>query len=187
MKNKLYNVIFPIWFLILFPTTWLLAFPANFVIDSLVLVLAMFVFKIENKKKVYCSSIIKVWLLGFCADIIGSMLLLVTQFFPSDGIFLAITQAAVWNPFSNRIGFCYIVMAVLIAMLAIYFFNVKFSFRKAGLEEKVIKKIAMVLAIVTAPYFFFYPSSRIYDNDVKIGSKMGEQEETIICEYIDLE
>lgn len=187
MKNKLYNVIFPIWFLILFPTTWLLAFPANFVIDSLVLVIAMFVLKIENKKKVYYSSIIKIWLLGFCADIIGSMLLLVTQFFPSDGIFADITKAAIWNPFSNCVGFCYIVIALLLSMLAIYILNLKFSFRKTDLDEKKIKRIAMILAIVTAPYFFFYPSSRIYDNEEKLGAKIGKQEETIICEYIDLE
>ena len=57
MKNiKLYNVRFPFWMLMLFPTTWLVVIPGNFVIDSLVLIAAMFAVKLASKKDFWKSS-----------------------------------------------------------------------------------------------------------------------------------
>ena len=38
---KLYNVIFPIWFLWLVPITWIVVLPANFIIDLAVIVLTL--------------------------------------------------------------------------------------------------------------------------------------------------
>ena len=37
-KGKLYNVLFPMWMLILFPTTWLIILPGNFLIDSMAVI-----------------------------------------------------------------------------------------------------------------------------------------------------
>ena len=37
---KLYNILFPIWLLILMPTAWIAVLPVNFIVDSLVLVIA---------------------------------------------------------------------------------------------------------------------------------------------------
>ena len=49
MKNiKLYNVFFPIWFLLLFPVTWIIAMPVNFVIDSIVILLSLKFLKIDD-------------------------------------------------------------------------------------------------------------------------------------------
>ena len=56
---KLYNVIFPFWMLILFPYFWLVIFPVNFIIDSLVLLVAMFALKIQDKKAYYKKHIVK--------------------------------------------------------------------------------------------------------------------------------
>ena len=45
---RCYNVIFPIWFLLLFPVAWLYALPANFIIDSIVLLLALHMLKLDE-------------------------------------------------------------------------------------------------------------------------------------------
>ena len=37
----LYNVLFPIWMILLFPQMWLIVLPGNFLIDSLVLLASM--------------------------------------------------------------------------------------------------------------------------------------------------
>ena len=42
---KLYNVIFPIWMLILIPPLWLVVLPGNFLIDLLVLYISMRILK----------------------------------------------------------------------------------------------------------------------------------------------
>ena len=50
---RCYNVIFPVWFLILFPLAWLYAMPANFIIDSIVLLLALKMLHIAEIGKIY--------------------------------------------------------------------------------------------------------------------------------------
>ena len=62
MKNfKLYNVFFPIWFLLLIPITWLIAIPINFVVDSIVILLSLKVLKIDDSFKKYKKVIFKVF------------------------------------------------------------------------------------------------------------------------------
>ena len=58
MKNlkkdeKLYNVLFPLWMLMLFPQVWLIVLPGNFIIDSAVLLLTLLILKVGEKKKRY--------------------------------------------------------------------------------------------------------------------------------------
>ena len=59
---KFYNMIFPVWILMIFPLTWIIVIPGNFIIDSLVLLLGMYFLKIENKKQLYMKTIIPIFL-----------------------------------------------------------------------------------------------------------------------------
>ena len=38
-STKLYNILFPIWMLVMVPSIWLIALPVNFVVDSVVLLI----------------------------------------------------------------------------------------------------------------------------------------------------
>ena len=73
---RLYNVIFPFWMLILFPYFWLVIFPANFILDSLVLLAAMFALKIQDKKAYYKKHIVKIFSFGMLSDVIGALYML---------------------------------------------------------------------------------------------------------------
>lgn len=161
-EKRLYNVMFPIWFMLIMPVTWLVALPINFIVDSVVLWIAMKVMKLEDKKQIYKKSIVKIWLFGFLADIIGALILLTNQLVPSSSTFYQITKAVTWNPFENIIGVLFVAFAVLIAGICIYLFNSKVSFHHVDLEEKKKKRLSLVLAIVTAPYLFFFPTSLLY-------------------------
>ncbi|MDO4283626.1 MAG: hypothetical protein Q4D02_08335 [Clostridia bacterium] len=185
MKNKLFNVIFPLWFLLMFPSTWLLVLPANFFVDSIVFLCALKLLDISHIKEIYKKCILKIWLIGFLSDIVGSAVLFTTQFFPSNGIWEDITEAVIANPFSNVFGFIFVLIAFLVSAFLIYFINNKFTFKKCDLENKIKVKIAVILAVFTAPYFFFYPSSSSFYN-VK-NYELNTNDEHIICEYIDLE
>ena len=47
---RLYNLLFPIWMFFIWPSVlWLILLPANFVIDSVVLLLAMYALRLENR------------------------------------------------------------------------------------------------------------------------------------------
>ncbi|MBM6861976.1 hypothetical protein H9X78_16220, partial [Clostridium saudiense] len=73
---KLNNVIFPIWMMWIFPPLALLALVSNFVIDSIVILAAFAIFKLASSTglsigQLYKKSILKVWVFGFLADIVG--------------------------------------------------------------------------------------------------------------------
>lgn len=78
---KLYDLIFPIWILVCFPPVIFITLIGNFVIDSLIIIVCFFVFKLANiqnsLKTFYKKSISKVWQFGLLADIIGAAILFV--------------------------------------------------------------------------------------------------------------
>lgn len=185
MKNKLFNVIFPIWFLIIFPTTWLIVLSGNFVIDSLVFLIALKILKVSNIKEMYKKCILKIWIVGFIADIIGSLVLLITQFLPFNGIFNDIVSAIALNPFNNVAGFLVVLFAFLVSTFLIYVINYKYSLKRVDISDKLKVKIAVILAVFTAPYFFFLPTNTALYNSKNYNEKILD--EHIICEYVELD
>ena len=149
MKNKetkLYNILFPIWFIILIPMSWLVILPGNFIIDSLVLLLTMKAIGIVGRKEMYKKTILKIWLFGFISDIIGAAFLFVTIM----GFELALPGE----------DYLYLTIAVLISAVFIFIFNYKVSFK--GYDRATRFKMALSFAIFTAPYTFLIPLDWIY-------------------------
>ncbi len=162
-KEKLYNVIFPIWLMVLIPPIILIVIPANFIIDSLVLLLGLKILNITDKFKNYKKCILKVWIFGFLADIIGSLLLFATQFlgfssFLSDNLI----EPLMWNPFSNLLALLYAIIVIVLCGFLIYKVNYRFSFKKTDLNDTQKRFVSLLLALITAPYLFLLPTSLFY-------------------------
>lgn len=160
MKNqRLYNVFFPIWMLILFPQMWLVTVPANFIIDSLVILLGAHYVVRGRAREIWKKSILKVFIFGFLSDFVGSGFLF-------GGLYLASFSE---NPFLNSIfentvngpesigGFFGLLAAAVISAVCIYFADYKISFKNLDIEDAQKKKLALIMAIATAPYTFFVP------------------------------
>lgn len=142
---RLYNVLFPLWMLLMFPVTWLFVLPGNFIIDSAVLLISMKVLKICEKKQFYKSNILKIFCIGILSDVAGSlyMLLMVMLEFGS--------MADEW----------YItVPGMLISAISIFVLNYYITFKKC--EKKTRLCLSLIFAIMTAPYTFLVPSSWLY-------------------------
>lgn len=169
-KNvKLYNIIFPIWLLWLIPTTWIVVLPANFIIDLLLVVLTLKYLKVENIKPIAKSIIFKVWIFGFLADFIGTFLMLLSNIIDFDyntpigeWWYNNITNAVSYNPFTSIYAILWVTVCVVITAILIYIFNYRLVLRKSGLEDSQKKKLALSLAIFTAPYTFFIPTAWFY-------------------------
>lgn len=145
-KTKLFNLLFPIWLLGLFPLMWLIIIPGNFIIDSLVLIVCLFILKINSKKEFYKKNILKIYLFGMLSDFIGAGLIALLFFVfklgtRGDELYLTIPS-------------------VIITGLLIYIFNYKISFKNC--EPKIRKTLSLIFAIVTAPYTFMIPINWIY-------------------------
>ena len=143
--TRLYNVIFPFWMLILLPATWFIAIPANFAIDSIVLAISMYALKMADKKNIYKKCIVKVFLFGFLADIIGAGLLLLALYFN-------------WSTMGDELYLT--IPALIISGVLIFVFDYFFSFKKISNQNRF--KLALTFAITTAPYTFLIPTEWMY-------------------------
>lgn len=145
-ETRLYNVLFPFWMILLFPQVWLIVLPGNFIIDSLVLIISMLILKIEDKKQWYKKYIVKIFVFGLLADIIGSAYMLLMMLGFEIGMMGD-------EPYIT-------VPALIISAVMIFVFNYCITFRKV--DKKLRLKLSLTFAIVTAPYTFLVPSSWLY-------------------------
>lgn len=143
---RLYNVLFPLWMLLLFPQMWLIVLPGNFLIDSMVLLAAMFVLRLAGKGKFYKRHILKIYCFGLVSDVIGAGWMLLLAFGLSLGQF-----GDEWY---------LTVPALLISAACIYAFNYAATFRQ--LDKRTRLCLSLIFAVVTAPYTFLVPSSWLY-------------------------
>lgn len=163
-KVKLYNIIFPIWFLMFFPPVILLTLIGNFVIDSLVIVICFFIFGLAQRQHellaFYKKTILKVWLFGFLADFIGAVILFLTQM---PGTVKAEWVAAIcYDPFSQAAAVVIILFAMLVSALFIFLFNYRISLKKQITDVSLRVKIALAIAIITMPWTFLLPTKWFY-------------------------
>ena len=70
-QTRLYNVILPIWILILFPQLLVFVIPGNLLVDCAVLFFTLLALKHTQKGAVVKQLWWKFWLLGFAADAVG--------------------------------------------------------------------------------------------------------------------
>ena len=158
-QTKLYNVILPIWLLVLFPQVWLIAIPGNLIIDCAVLLLTLLALKHQQKKEVLKKLWWKLWLLGFAADAVG-VAWMILGLVPA-WLFGARWEATVGhishNPFAHPAAFVWTLTGVALAGVCIYFFD-KRAMRSCTLLTGREKHItALTMALVTAPWLFFIP------------------------------
>ena len=106
---KLYNVIFPVWFLLIFPPTWLIVIPLNLIIDSIVVYICMKKNNVNDIMEKLKKIIFKVVCFGFLADIIGGVFMYALGFleiFVEDSKWLVdnLINPIMYNPFSSIYG-----------------------------------------------------------------------------------
>lgn len=143
---KLYNVLFPFWMLLLFPQVWLIVLSGNFIIDSLVLLVSMYLIKIKDKKIFYKSNILKIFGFGMLSDILGSAYMLLMM---------------VWVQIGGMGDDLYLTLPALVISAALIFvFNYFITLRKYDIKMRL--KLALTFAVITAPYTFLIPSSWLY-------------------------
>lgn len=146
--RKVNNIGFHPTFLFLFPTMWLFSLPVNFIVDSIFLLIG---FKIFGKEKVWHNwrkSILLSWIFGYISDVIAAVLLLLAEY-------LGLSVMA--DPFEGVLPFMVTLVSVATAGVLIYFLNYKFALSKTELDKSQKKKVALLMAIATAPILFFMP------------------------------
>ena len=163
----------PIWFFWVFPVSWIAIIPITAVLCSIVMYISMLRLKINNRLKILGKTIIKVIFFRVLCDLIvvGFLLLLETRqdfinpksdfYHWYKNIFL---RALERNPFSNVFALLVLCSIIILLRIINYKLNKKFTFSKLDIGEENKKKLALAIAIFTAPYIFLFPIELfIYD------------------------
>lgn len=165
-QMKLYNMIFPIWLMMFFPPVILLTLAGNFVMDTLVLIVCYFVFRSEidlDCLTFYKKSILKVWIFGLLADIVGAILLFACMALQDFlGLSNEVIKGITYDPFSNVLAVIIIFISILISGLFILLFNHNFTFQRILKDELTRWKVAAFIAILTLPWTFLLPTKLFY-------------------------
>lgn len=158
-QTKLYNLILPIWLLLLFPQMWLIVVPGNLIVDCAVLLITLAVLKNQKKRTVLKQLWWKFWLLGFAADAIGVawMILGWTFSFPFGDGWENTVGHITHNAFAHPAAFLWTLAGTAIAGACVYFFDKKAMSKCDLLTGRERHVIALAMAIVTAPWLFFVP------------------------------
>lgn len=153
---RLYNVMFPVWMIIWFPTwLWLLVIPANYLLDTLVLRWSLAGY--EDRKPFCRRNAWKICLSGFLGDFAGALVLF--------GAYVAsenpLSNAIAYAPFSSVATLCVTLFSIAVSGGCIYLLD-KWLLERAGLDVKRSRHSALYLALITAPYLYFFPSGILY-------------------------
>lgn len=166
-QTRLYNVILPIWILVLFPQILVFVIPGNLLVDCAVLFFTLLALRHSQKGAVVKQLWWKLWLLGFAADAVGIVWLFLGFFLvtwamnitgAADGWLIGTAQGLMANPFHHPLAFLWTLIGVAAAGVCIYFFD-KRAMRSCDLLTDREKHItALTMAVVTAPWLFFIPT-----------------------------
>ena len=168
MKDiKAYNLIFPIWVLLFFPPVIFITLVGNFLIDSIVIIACFYflkVTKIEFRlKNFYKKNILRVWVFGFIADIIGAVFLFMITISETFGLSYELASAIAYDPFSEPCAVLIICVAMLISTICIFVFNYLYTFKNTIEDKKLRVKLALTIAILTIPWTFLLPTKWFFE------------------------
>ncbi len=153
---RLNNVMFPVYMLfLLLPQVWAVVLPFNFAFDSLVLVLAIRHYKYGGTKEIWKKSILRVWGFGFLADIVGAAFVTALVFAMEAWLDINVF-------FNSGTELVMVLPGVALAGWLIYLLDKKWAFGKTVLDAGQRHKLALALAIFTAPYTMLIPTRLLY-------------------------
>lgn len=165
-QTRIYNVIFPIWLLILFPQLLVYVLPGNLIIDCAVLWFTLLALKHTQKGAVVKKLWWKFWLLGFAADLIGVAWMFLgwlSSAYAYDRMgadaewIWKMGHALMTNAFRHPVAFLWTLAGVGIAGVCIYFFDKRAMRSCELLDGRQRHAVALTMAIATAPWLFFIP------------------------------
>lgn len=161
--QRLYNILLPVWLLVLMPQAWLVVLPANLAVDVLVLSAALRLTGCRDRRAVLRRTWWQVWLFGFLADGVGAVWMFLI--YPVCLLWPALERSvgrAGDNPFAHPLAFLWTLLGVAAAGAVIYLLDRWALGKCPQLTPGQRRKISLAFAVCTAPWLFFLPISVLY-------------------------
>ena len=163
---KLLGDIIPIWFFWVLPPCWIAIIPITAIVCSIVFYISTLYLKIYNPFRVLKKIIVKTTFFCFLCDIMVAGFLFL-GILGMDEIINPKSDFYHWyksfkdfldqKPLDNIFVILVLCVAILLSRIINYKLNKRYTFSKLDIEEENKKKLALAIAIFTAPYIFFIP------------------------------
>lgn len=143
-----YNLIFPLWVALFLPRFIYVLLLGNLLIDGLLILAVLSLSRIKLPPLSLGSLILKAWGAGFAADLVGAAVLLTLE------SLVPVDAYRFWTSLTSILSY---LLAITAAALLIWACNRKFA-RQAGVSPQAAKRLALVMALLTAPWMFLIPT-----------------------------
>lgn len=145
---KIFNVVFPLWFMMFVPPFIFIPLVSNFIIDSIVIYLTLRSNHFVLSRKKFWRLVFFAWIFGFIADLIGAGLLLLFS------VYFNIDSYRIWT---DPITVFLYLFSVIVTGVMIGGFNLWLC-KKCNIPMEVSCKVGLTMGIITAPWLFLIPS-----------------------------
>jgi len=154
--------LWPLWVI---PIFWIFIIPIIAVLCSIVMYISMLYLKMKDCSKIIRKTIIKVTCFSFLCDLMAVGIIILIAYFVGKITNLTSNYYNWYNSFDDALGtkpldniFAILTLGVSILLSRIinYKLNKRYTFSKLDIEEENKKKLALAIAIFTAPYIFFF-------------------------------
>lgn len=106
--------------------------------------------------------IIKVWLYGFYADLLGAILMSVAGGATSEANYDFHAALMYTSPFEYMPAALFALLCVILTGVLIYRFNSRKALLGADIDDRTRRLTALAMAIITAPWTFLLPTRWFY-------------------------
>ena len=168
---KLYSIYFPFYaFILLNFWGFIPMLPINFAVTALLLFIVLRASKVENWKQMLKQSVWRVFGFGLLADLVGVLfryLPLLTEKIcrlvglndVADYLCKYWSDVVLYNIYMSDIvrSLGWTIASIIVAGICVFIFNYYLALPKVVEDKKLRKRIALVMALVTAPYSFMNP------------------------------
>ena len=165
-SDRYIDLTIPLWVFWVMLICWIVIIPVTAILCSIVMYISMLYLKMKDRFKILRKTIIQITCFSFLCDLIVVVFLLLLEtgkdFIDLDldsyhwykNVFL---RALERNPFSNVLALAVLCSIILLLRILNYQLNKRITFLNIDIEEEKKKKLALSIAIFTAPYIFFIP------------------------------
>ncbi len=158
----------PIWFMLSSPALWLIVLPFDFLMSTLMLWISNKFFRAADFRELFRKSILKVWLVCFVGQMVGSMLLFISQGYFGEWWYEYITTPVAMNPLDNTYSLVFTILCIAGSGVFVFLLDRSFSFRYVSAAADAKRKVALGLALLTLPMVYFLPSRALFMPDAPV-------------------
>lgn len=157
------ETVYPLWIYILSPVSWIVIMPYKFMMVSIALLVCARSYDLNRNVRFYKKNIGWSFVISVAGNLAATLLLYCTQPYFGEKWYEYMTSAVAYNPFDNVWSMLYVIAAVALTVFLSFCAYSKALFPKTIRDALLCRKVALIVAVFTAPYLYLVPTQYLYN------------------------